>query len=259
MTNEIAEKLGVELDALQSAFEGFKVIPANDFDQMKSNFQSELDDSKEKYQAEGRTTGRELALKEIKNELGLEYEGRKNTVNLINAINEKFANAGSEEFGTKLTEITKQKDAIEKEFEGYKTQIKEESDSRFVNSALSKALAEYEGKTTLKGEDLLTLYTSRNTVKKGDSGLLIYQGNEIVKNETMQPLSVQDSIKNFVEGGYLKPTGAKGGKGLGDEAPAGKMSFERFEQSLVDQGYNRGSQEFNEQVNQATSNGTVEM
>jgi len=259
MTNDIAEKLGVELDALQSAFEGFKVIPANDFDQMKSNFQSELEGAKDKYQAEGRTTGQELLLKELKNKFDLDYVGRRSTDNFVNAINEKFANAGSEEFGSKLTEVTKKYEAIEKEFEGYKTQIKEESDNRFINSTLSKTLAEYEGKTTLKGEDLLTLYTSRNTVKKGESGLLIYQGNEIVKNETMQPLSVEDSIKNFVEGGYLKPTGAKGGKGLGDESPVGKMSFERFEQSLVDQGYNRGSQEFNEQVNQATSNGTVEM
>ena len=67
INQETADKLGVELDVLQSTFDGYKVMSQEDIDTLKTNASSDSEELKKKYQAEGQQVGKERTLKNIKN------------------------------------------------------------------------------------------------------------------------------------------------------------------------------------------------
>jgi len=258
MTKEIAEKLGVELEALQGAFDGYKVMSNEDFDTLKTNLSTETEGLKEKYQLEGQKVGKEILLKELKKQLNLEYEGRKSPENFVNAINEKFANANSEEYAAKIKEVNASKQTLQEEFEAFKVEVKNQEEKRFVNDSLSKEFNQYNGKTSIDINDLMTLYKSKNSVKFDGESLKIYQGDQLLKDDTLQPVSVSESVKSFVEGSYLSNPTAKGGRGEGDSTePTGKMSHERFEERLKKQGLSPNSSEFMTEINNAYKSGLI--
>jgi len=259
MTKEIAEQLGIELDALQDAFKGYKVMSNEDFDTFKKNTEVNTEELKDKYQAEGRKVGKELLLKELKDDFGLTYEGRKSKDNLINAITEKFATSSSEEYASKLKELSSKYEAKENEFESFKSEILEKENKRFVSDTLKSEFDQYKGKTSLDTNDLITLFTAKNNVKYNGESINIYDGESIVKDEMMNPLTVQTAIKSFVEGSYLVDQKPQGGRGQGDSSGFNsKMTVEQYSDKLVKEGISAGSQQHSESIVQAIESGMIQ-
>lgn len=265
MNKEIAEKLGVELDALTQAFEGFKVFSNDDFEAFKTNLSGDSQELKEKYQAEGREVGTEIALKQLKEKLGLDYKGRKNLDNMVQAINDKIArdtepsNGEAEEYKKKVSELSEALQSKNSEFEAYKSEVLTKENNRVVTDALQTELNKYAGKTTLDINDLATLYKAKFSPKYDGESIKVYQGEEVIKDNVLNPITIQDSVSSFVESSYLSDMKPTGGRGKGDDAQgSGKMSIEKFEATLERQGIAKNSSAYNEKIVEAVNNGLIE-
>ena len=261
INQETAEKLGVELELLQSTFEGYKVMSSEDIEALKSNVAQDSEELKKKYQAEGREVGRERALKDIKQGLGLNFEGVKNPQNLITAINEHIAaGANNDEFTNKISELSKALENSKSELEAYKSEVALKENQRVVTDGLNKEFSKFAGKTTIPIDDLFTLYTAKNTVKYDGESIKIYNGEDILKDDLLKPVSIEDSVKNFIEGSYLTEQKPKGGRGEGDSTNGpGNLTFEKFASSLTKQGIAEGSAEFNMKISEAVTQGIIEV
>jgi hypothetical protein len=265
MNKEIAEKLGVELDALTQAFEGFKVFSNDDFEAFKTNLSGDSQELKEKYQAEGREVGTEIALKQLKEKLGLDYKGRKNLDNMVQAINDKIeadtqpSNGEAEEYKKKVSELSEALQSKSSEFESFRSEVAEKENNRVVVDALQSELNKFAGKTTLDISDLATLYRAKFQPSFDGDSIKVYQGNEIIKDDLLNPVTIQESVSNFVESSYLADNKPTGGRGKGDDAQgSGKMTIEKFEASLDKQGIAKNSSAYNERIVEAVNNGLIE-
>ncbi len=261
INQETAERLGIELELLQSTFEGFKVMSADDIEALKSNVAQDTEELKKKYQAEGREVGRERALKDIKQGLGLQFEGVKNPQNLVTAINEHLAQgANNEEYTNKINELSKTLETKVTEFESYKSEVAQKENQRIVSDGLNKEFSKFAGKTTIPIDDLFTLYNAKNTVKYDGEAIKIYNGNDVLKDDLLKPVSIEDSVKNFIEGTYLTEKKPKGGRGEGDSSnSSGNLTFEKYAANLTKQGIAEGSAEFNTKISEAVTQGIIEV
>jgi hypothetical protein len=261
LNQETAEKLGVELELLQSTFEGFTVMSNDDLTSLKNNMTKDSEEVREKYQSEGRKVGKELLLKELKESFNLDYEGRKSKDNFINAINEKFSKATNEEYSAKINELSKALETKAGELESFKSEIKTQENKRLVSDALTKEFNQYNGKTAIPVDDLITLYTAKNSVKYDGESIKIFNGDQVVKDDVLNPVTIQSSIKDFVEGSYLVEQKPTGGRGEGDSKGSGsaKTTAEKYSDNLVKQGIALGSAEHSQKMMDAVAQNIIEV
>ncbi len=260
INQETADKLGVDLEVLQSTFDGYKVMSQEDIDTLKANASSDSEELKKKYQAEGQQVGKERTLKNIKNGLGLEFEGVKHEAKVIAAIQDHIAKGfNDEEYTNKINSLSKTIEEKVAEFESYKSEVAQKENNRVVFDGLNKEFNKFAGKTAIPIDDLMTLYNAKNSVKFDGDSIKIYNGDEVLKNDLLQPVTIEDSVKNFIESNYLTEQKAQGGRGEGDsKGNSGKLSFDKFSEGLVKQGYPVGSMEHNQKINEAVTQGRVD-
>lgn len=209
----------------------------------------------------GETTGRELVLKEMKATLNLEFEGRKDPNNFINAFKAQVLKDASIEPSAKIEELTKDVTDLQTQLTDsqsqFKTlqeqgQVKEQQstiDTMILNELPSKE------KTGLAKEDLLTIFKTRNERELIDGKLVFKKNGETLKDELKNPLGVDAIVKAFSQDFIIKSNG--GGDGGDETGNSQQGSIQAFMKEMEDNGIKPGSLEFAREQQKRVANKTL--
>lgn len=214
---------------------------------------------------DGRKAGVEIAVKEARETLGLDFQGKK-MENLLDSYKNKILEDAkiepegkiksvledNKKLKENLTTLTSELDLIKTDFVNYKQEGK-------INSALLSALPE---NIVLPKEDMLTLVKTKMQFEVSEDGRTIVKANgEVLKNPTtLDPLSEKDALTKFFSENptYLK--GAQGGAGGHDSPPngGGKMTVEQFMEKKAKEGVSHTSDEFINELTSLQKEGLIE-
>ena len=252
------------LDKLKQALEGkeldfnledLHIMPKSDFNTLIDGYKGEIESTKEKSQK----IGQEILLKELKNDLGFDYEQRKNPENLKKAYIDKFGKPeqlGNEDVEALQAKFTKELETKEKEINNIKSTYKKESDNKIILESLRSNFSQFEGKTNYKVDDLVTIARSKGEFTVIDDKVFQSKDGEPIKNDMYQTVSSDAFVNTMMLDGYIKK--AEGGRVIGNETKGGKYSMDEFIASQEAQGVNTNGIEFAENMAAAQKDGTLE-
>lgn len=237
--NEVEKALGLEegkLAEMITSEEAHTLDLSGKIILDKTSYEERIENLKK----ESAKSALEIAIKEQRNALGLEFQG-KTMDNLVNAIKskveaeskvepeEKFKNLKSdfEKLQGKLSEK-------ENELVTFKTTIEKERAESEIRNAFTKHIPD----NTLVSKS--TIFTEARekgfSFEKEDGKIVVKSNGEVVKNENFSPVDIADWVSNFVTPYIAK---VDGGRGKGDETPPSKAgSFEAFEAEATKNGWN---------------------
>ena len=226
---------------------GVKVISNEEFDSMQSRYEAEREDAVKAAREEAKKAGLEIAIKEARNSLGLEFEG-KNMDNLLNAFKAKTLEEASIEPNQQITSLTKDIESLkntiaEKEaliaekdgaIESIKSDYKNKQDQSFITKSLISEYDKVKDKVNISQTDFLDLYTMRNELKVEGETIKHFKNGEEVKDDLRAPIDLSVGVNSFLSAGnYFKTP--RGGRGKGSEH-SGPETMESYTARLVKQG-----------------------
>ena len=256
----------MSVDKLKQALEGLEldfnlddlhIMPKADFNYFgRWVYKAEAEEIKVKSQK----IGQELLLKELKEDLGLDYESRKNPEKLKEAYKEKFGASTDDsaaEISALQNKFTKELELKNEEINSIKSTYQAESDNKTIDEHLRKSFSTFDGKTAYSTEDLITIAKAKGNFKVVDGNVYQAKDGEVVKNDLLSPVTSDSFVDSMMKGGYISEV--KGGKILGDETKGGKYSLEEFIAAQAAQGINENGMEFANNLATAQANGTIEL
>jgi len=198
----------------------------------------------------GETTGRELVLKEMKETLGLDFEGRKDPNKFIDAFKSHVLKDAEKEPNEKIEELTKDITSLQTKlvasqdaFKSLEIQNKKESQQSNIDEMIMDALPE---NAIISKKNMLTIFKSGQEMELDDKKLVFRKNGEILKDDLKNPLGIESVVKTFSEPFIAKTNG--GGDGGDEPGNAKAGSFEAFEQEMKDNNVNAGSLKFNQEI-----------
>jgi len=202
----------------------------------------------------------EMAIKAVRNEMGLEFQG-KNMENLLESYKEKVLKEASIEPNEKISKLESQlgefKTKLEERnnaFTELETNYKREGQERSINNKLLNSIPE---NTTLSADDILVLFKSKYEVDLNDGSMVFKKDGKELKDENLNPLGLDSIMNEFVQP-YAKK--AEGGSGKGTETGNFKAgSIEAFDKRMADQGHKIGSEAYMSQMSKEMSDGTLKV
>jgi hypothetical protein len=218
----------------------------------------------ENIKKETSTTTKEILVKKMRNEFGLEFEG-KTEDNLITAFKTKLEKVKEEA----VTDPEKRYVDLKTDFEKLQSNFaKAEQEKTDLLDGFKKKEQENEIKseffkyvpdnTLVSKATIFTEATQQGFTFAIEDGKKVIKDSsgEIVKDEkTFSPLPYKDWVSNFVTP-YLSK--AAGGNGGSDEPGSGKAgSFEAFEKEAEKNGWNATQR--NEKMQERIKNGTLKL
>ena len=209
---------------------------------------------------ESATVAIETAVKEQRNNLGLDFQG-KTIENLVSAIKAKTELENKIEPDEKYKTLKSDFDGLvsklnekDTEFNSFKTQIEKTNLLNEIKSEFTKHIPD----NVLVSKS--TIFTEAKekgvSFEKEDGNIVIKDVNgNILKDANYSPISVKDWVSSFSTP-YLARL--EGGKGKGDETGEGKAgSFEAFMKESERQGWDASKQ--NAEMAKRISNGTLKI
>ena len=202
----------------------------------------------------------EIAVKEQRNALGLDFQG-KTMENLVNAIKSKVESESKiepeEKFKALKSDFEKLQEnynAKETEFTTFKTNIERQQELNEIKNEFTKHIS---GDTLVSKSTIFTEAKEKGySFEKEDGKIVVKLNGETQKNkDTLSAISVKEFVTNFSTP-YLKT--ASGGGGGEDEPEGGKAgSFEAFIKEAEKNGWNATKQ--NEEMAKRIKDGTLKM
>ncbi|HAH54797.1 MAG TPA: hypothetical protein DCM02_05790 [Flavobacterium sp.] len=256
---EIEQSLGIEngkLLEMITSEESHSIDLSELFIEKKSIYDERISNIKR----ESVTMAIEIAVKEQRNALGLDFQG-KTMDNLVNAIKTKVESESKiepeERFKSLKTDFEKlQSNLIEKEneFNQFKTNIEKQNLLSEIKSDFTKHIPD----NTLVSKS--TIFTEAKekgfSFEREDGKTVVKQNGEVLKDErTLSPLDIGTWVTNFSTPYLAK---VEGGAGKGDDkAPPTAGSFEAFEKMAQKNGWN--DSEKNTQMARMIKDGTLKV
>jgi len=222
----------------------------------KSDNDTLIENLKKTYRQEGV----EVAVKTARNELGLEFEGKKTLTPLLEAYAKKVEAdakiAPNEKYDNLKIDFDKRGSLItewESKFKNLESTFKQKESQRIIDNTLLKAIPD---NTTIPKQDILAILKSRNQFNVGEDGFEIIKDGVVQKNnKNMNLLTPGEFMKDFITP-YLKA--AEGGKGGKDSKSGGQeSSLELFDKIMNEKGVNVGSEAYNMEMSKAIKDGTL--
>lgn len=182
---------------------------------------------------EGKTASIEMFVKETKEKLGLEFEG-KDATKLIEAVQSKTLADAKIEPSKKIEELN----GVISKLQGNLTALESEKlnlQGQFEATKTDAKLLNYLPKnrlSTLNDEEYLTIIKKDHEIVTEDGKLVVKKGGEIVRNATTQaPLEVNEVISNiFTERKWISDEqGGQGGRGGQGSKGSGGVILKRSE------------------------------
>lgn len=258
--NEIETSLGLEPgrlsemiaseDAHTIDLSGRIILPKETYEERISNLKKEA-----------ATAAVEMAVKEQRNALGLEFQG-KTIENLVNAIKTKVESESKvepeEKFKNLKADFEKlQSNLVEKEneFITFKTNIERQNSLNEIKNEFTKHIPD----NTLVSKSTIFVEAKEKgfSFEKEDGRVVVKDsmGNVIKNESTLSPLSVKEWVSEFITPYLPAPTGGSGKK----DEPAGAKtgSLEAFLKEAEKQGW--GASKQNEEMARRIQDGTLKI
>ena len=201
----------------------------------------------------------EVAVKNQRNELGLEFQG-KTMENLLRSYKDKIEKESTIEpekrYSDLKTEFEKLQginEGLSGKYSDLESDIKKQNQNRTINNTLLKDIPD---NTTIPKNDILAILKSKYEFNIGEDGFEIIDGSKVLKNETTRNnLTPDEFLKTFIKP-YLKPV--EGGGGGGDDRSRAKDgTFEAWDTQAKEQGLS--GQAYSIALQKAITDGVVKM
>lgn len=220
---------------------------------------------------EFKTAGEEVAVKEIKREHNLEFEG-KSAAKLFEHLQSGQANAitkALEDAGKvpdqKITELKTDLEKLQgtiKEKDSALTSLQSDftkhKNTSVINGQIQVAFGDT--KTAAPMEVVLDSFSKQYQAEIVDGKTVYKQNGEVLKNDLQTPLTTSEVVEKFKSSDLNKwvfPTVAGGGGG-GDDPSTGKAGgMKAFEKEMNEKGFNTGSLEYVTEMNKRLGEKTL--
>jgi len=221
----------------------------------KEDYESRLENIKK----ESKVAAVEIAIKNARNELGLDFQG-KTMENLLESFKAKVEADSKIEPNQKVSELQKDLDTLRKangdwegKFNDLQGTYKQKEQQRTINNTLLKAIPD---NTTIPKEDVLAILRAKYDFSIGDDGFEIAKDGVVQKNTTtLNKLTPKEFMTDVINPYLKKPDGGAGGS---DSSNDGKeTSLELFTKKMADKGISVGSEKYNQEMSLAISNKTL--
>jgi hypothetical protein len=181
---------------------------------------------------EGKKAGEEMFIKEIRTDEKLEFEG-KTKEQLLTALKAKILKDAGSEPTKRITEleadnkklkelVTETENKLKTETETFNSKLSGIEIESTIKSKLPDKLA-----NGLSKDDAYVLYMAKKKVEKTDAGIVLVDPitKQVIKDKKLNPVSIDDDIKTFLEGfGHTSDPG----RGGGDDKTKTKTNIESF-------------------------------
>jgi hypothetical protein len=168
---------------------------------------------------DGKKAASEILVKDLKVKHGLEFDGKS-----VDTLFEKFSEKVIGEANIKPDEKVKKLDTENKELKTKlqtaldETQrvIKDSASQLFHVKTTNEVLNHIPKNTTIPANDIAELFMNRHRVTSEDNGVVVYKGDQALKDSVLNPIPLKDVVAQFAEA-YIN----KGGMGGGDVTGGG--------------------------------------
>jgi len=254
---KIAELVKVPVADLEAAIKDEKEVDVTIPEGLTAFEGEELTTLKTNEYTKGKTAGEELAVKEVKTKMGLEFTGKK-VEGLVEAAQKKALEDAKLTPDKKVAELTEKLNTVTATATELQTKL-DEKDKEVNEVKLSTELMKnVPAGTTLDAEDVLTLMKSKGyQFEMKDGALVAIKDGKVLEDKLAKPLGVKDVITEFAkdrkliaEGGGGDPPSGRGGGGSG----AGATKFTKLSEvkkHFEEQGKSVNGQEFNDAIMKA--------
>jgi len=214
---KIAEVLKVDVSVLTAAIKSEKdemlEVPTLFTDDEKNAFGNNRFN-------EGKKAATEIAVKDLKAKHGLEFEGKTLDAALDAYAEKKLTDAkiAPDEKVKKLTdENAKLKTDLQKALDN-ENSIKSDYEGKLFHVGIrNEVLAHIPDNTLIPKTDLIDLFMNRHRVTREDNSVVVYKGEQALKDKIQNPVPLKDVVAQFAEP-YLKKNGMGGGDNGGGGA-----------------------------------------
>jgi hypothetical protein len=256
------KEIEVEDAVLQTALEKKEAVTLTN-DALVLRTKEEDEQYKVNLRSEAKNTGVEIAIKEWRDKLGLDFQG-KTMENFTEALKNKVLTDAKIEPEEKLKNTLKDMETLKQTIQSVQSE-KEKVVNEFssfknnfvVQSELSKVLPQ---NTIIPQDDILTIVKNKFEFAVNEGKIEVKQNGEVLKNPTtLDPLPVKDVIdKFFIDNPtYLKPVA--GGSGAGDSGAGGsKQTLDKFIGEMQEKGIALNSAQFNSEYEARVKAGLLE-
>lgn len=251
---EADAKAAIEKGELTVKKDDLKVIPVTDYDTLISNTKNE------EYN-KGKIAGVEMAVKEQRETLGLQFEG-KNVSNLLEAFKTKVLAEAKVEPNKRIEELEGDKLKLQSDVQSWQnkytgleqTYTKKERESK-IDSMILQAIPS-EG-IAIPKDKLVKLFRMDYDVDIDESGkLVVKKDGELLKDELLNPKGLDKIIPDFVHPYSIKPGGQSGGS---DKGGSGTGTMDAFINEMEKAGVKPTSMKFNEEMQARIKAGTLKV
>lgn len=256
---EIESSLGIEsgkLAEMISSEESFTVDLSSKVFLDKTAYEERIANVKK----ESATVAIETAVKEQRNNLGLDFQG-KTIENLVSAIKAKTELENKIEPDEKYKTLKSDFDGLvsklnekDTEFNSFKTQIEKTNLLNEIKNEFTKHIPD---NVLVSKSTIFTEAKEKGFSFEKEEGNIVIKDSagNILKDANYSPITVKDWVSSFSVPYLAKP---EGGKGKGDETGDGKAgSFEAFMKESERQGWDASKQ--NAEMAKRISNGTLKI
>lgn len=207
---------------------------------------------------EGKVAGEQMAVDEVKKEMGLEYDG-KSVKALVKEVAKKTLSDAKIEPEKKVQEMQEKLTNIQKTVQDYETKLAAkdaEVTGIKINSELYKHIpSPAENGPALGADDVIQLMRGNGFEFKLEEGVMkAYKNGALVQDNVSNAVAAKDVISSFLKEKKLMPEqqpvpNGRGGKD--DKTPGAFSKLSDLEKSFKDQGKSTLGVEFSTAVEQA--------
>lgn len=254
---KIAELVKVPVADLEAAIKDEKEVDVAIPEGLTVFEGEELTTLKTNEYSKGKTAGEELAVKEVKTKMGLEFTGKK-VEGLVEAATKKALDDAKLTPDKKVAELTEKLNKVQTTAQELETKLAEKDKEVSQVKLSTELMKNVPAGTTLDAEDVLTLMKSKGyEFEMKDGALVATKDGKVVEDKVAKPLAVKDVITEFAkerkliaDEGKTDPPGGRGGAGSG--AGATKWTkLSEVKKHFEEQGKSVNGQEFNDAIMKA--------
>jgi hypothetical protein len=207
----------------------------------------------------GKTAGVEMAVKESKEKLGLEFSG-KTIDGLIDAATKKALKDADKTPDAKVTELEGKVSTLQNTVREYETRMAEK-DSEVNGIKDTYELSQHipapgeSGPAFAPNEVIQLMKLNGYEFKREEGKLVPYKDGKKLTDKLGEPLLAKDVTTGFMkEKKLITEDAVPGGRGGGDKKPGAKaMKMSELKEQFIAQGKNLQGEEFNKAVQQAVA------
>ena len=265
--NEIEKVLHLEEGTLESAIkadeeqaitlEGLNVYNADELNALKENIK------KEEY-LNGKIAGEEMAVKSVRDEYGLDFEGKK-IKNFAEAFKAKIESESKKAPSQKIQELETDIEKLrgnatewETKYNELQTSYSNEKKQYKINDLIQSNLPEG---VILPKDKIITLFKMDYDIDFDEGTPIIKKGDNILKDEkTRNPLPLNDVLSGWLNDNKFVQEVAQGRGGGNSRATNTKGgTLEAFIEEMGEAGINSASLEFQKEMQERIKNGSLKL